>query len=108
PLAAFLPSETALNVRDSTAVPVRPQPEVAWSSLRFVVQLRQTYLLCESADGIYLLDQHAAAERVTFARLQKQYRGRAVPSQALLFPVTLDVLPAEAELVELRSKEMAE
>jgi DNA mismatch repair protein MutL len=115
PIPAELPLEILFNaepaliaVRDSAALAVRSQPEIAWSSLKFVVQLRQTYLLCESADGIYLLDQHAAAERVTFTRLRKQYQGRAVPSQALLFPVTLDVLPAEAELVELRGKEMAE
>lgn len=107
--AAALASEPALfEVRDSAAVGLKSQPEIAWSSLRFVTQLRQTYLLSESADGIYLLDQHAAAERVTFTRLRKQYQSRAVPSQALLFPVTLDVLPAEAELVEQRASEMAE
>jgi DNA mismatch repair protein MutL len=104
----FSQNPTLNAVRDSATVEARPRPEIAWSSLHFVTQLRQTYLLCESADGIYLLDQHAAAERVTFTRLRKQYQGRAVPSQALLFPVTLEVLPAEAELVELRSKEMAE
>ena len=54
------------------------------------------------------MDQHAAAERVTFTRLRRDYQARAVPSQSLLFPVTLDVLPAEAELIELRGKEMAE
>jgi DNA mismatch repair protein MutL len=109
PLESLFAGDLALNaVHDSATIPLRPRPEIAWSSLRFVAQLRQTYLLCESADGIYLLDQHAAAERVTFTRLRKQYQGRAVPSQALLFPVTLDVLPAEAELVELRGKEMAE
>ena len=104
----FLAEPALIAVRDSATLPIRPRPEVAWSSLRFVAQLRQTYLLCESNDGIYLLDQHAAAERVTFTRLRKQYQGRAVPSQSLLFPVTLDVLAAEAELVELRAKEMAE
>ena len=97
-----------IAVRDSSAQPNRPQPEIAWSSLTFVAQLRQTYLLCESREGIYLLDQHAAAERVTFTRLRKQYQGRAVPSQSLLFPVTLEVLPAEVELIEQRGKEMAE
>jgi DNA mismatch repair protein MutL len=109
--AAALPmviDEPLIAVRDSAAPPIRPEREVAWSSLTFVAQLRQTYLLCESRDGIYLLDQHAAAERVTFTRLRKQYQGRAVPSQSLLFPVTLEVLPAEAELVELRGREMAE
>ena len=97
-----------LAVRDSSGVPNRPQPEIVWSSLTFVAQLRQAYLLCESREGIYLLDQHAAAERVTFTRLRNQYQSRAVPSQSLLFPVTLDVLPAEVELVEQRGKEMAE
>jgi DNA mismatch repair protein MutL len=107
-LEALFSVEASLHtVRDSSAT-LKQRPEIAWSSLRFVTQLRQTYLLCESADGIYLLDQHAAAERVTFTRLRKQYQGRAVPSQALLFPVTLEVLPAEAELVEQRGKEMAE
>jgi len=100
--------EPLLSVRDNAALPLRPQLEIAWSSLNFVAQLRQTYLLCESRDGIYLLDQHAAAERVTFTRLRKQYQARAVPSQSLLFPVTLEVLAAEVELVEERSKEMAE
>lgn len=100
-------AEPELNVSDAASVG-RAQPHIEWSSLSFVAQLRQTYLLCESRDGIYLLDQHAAAERVTFTRLQKQYRARAVPAQSLLFPVTLEVLPAEAELVELRAKEMAE
>lgn len=104
---AALP-ELLFAVREGSLQPVRPEREIAWSSLKFVAQLRQTYLLCESREGIYLLDQHAAAERVTFTRLRKQYQARAVPSQALLFPVTLEVLPAEAELVEQRGKEMAE
>jgi DNA mismatch repair protein MutL len=115
PIASEMPREAlfagslALNtLHDSASVPLRPKPEVPWSSLRFVVQLRQTYLLCEGNDGIFLLDQHAAAERVTFTRLRKQYQGRAVPSQALLFPVVLDVLASEAELVETCAKEMAE
>lgn len=104
----FAGAEPLLAVRDSAPLPQRSHSEIAWSSLNFVAQLRQTYLLCESGDGIYLLDQHAAAERVTFTRLRKQYQGRAVASQSLLFPVTLDVSAAEAELVELRGKELCE
>jgi DNA mismatch repair protein MutL len=67
-----------------------------------------TYLICEGEDGIYLLDQHAAAERVTFTRLVRQYQARAVPAQALLFPLVVDVSPAELELVEERQREIAE
>ena len=97
-----------IAVRDSAAAPIEPRPAVRWASLRFVAQLRQTYLLCEGADGIYLLDQHAAAERVTFTRLRREYQSRSVPSQSLLFPVTVEVTAAEAEIVEERRSEIAE
>jgi DNA mismatch repair protein MutL len=96
------------TVRDHTFAPIRPRAEVPWASLRFVAQLRMTYLLCEGEDGIYLLDQHAAAERVTFTRLLREYQARSVPSQALLFPQVVDVSAAELELVEERQKELAE
>jgi DNA mismatch repair protein MutL len=76
--------------------------------LRFLAQVRMTYLICEGEDGIYLLDQHAAAERVTFTKLRRQYQARSVPSQALLFPLVLDVSAAELELVEQCQREIAE
>jgi len=106
PEGALEPSLVA--ARDHAAAPIRPRPEVPWSSLRFIAQLRMTYLVCEGEDGIYLLDQHAAAERVTFTRLRREYQARSVPSQALLFPLVVDVSPAELELVEERQKEIAE
>ncbi len=95
-------------VRDHSASPIRPRPEVPWASLRFIAQLRMTYLICEGEDGIYLLDQHAAAERVTFTRLLRQYQARSVPAQALLFPLVIDVTAAELELVDERQREIAE
>jgi DNA mismatch repair protein MutL len=109
------PRDTAVDdepalvaVRDHTTSPIRPRPEVPWASLRFIAQLRVTYLMCEGEDGIYLLDQHAAAERVTFTRLRREYQARSVPSQALLFPVVIDVSSEELELVDSRQKEIAE
>jgi DNA mismatch repair protein MutL len=105
---AELPDPPLVAVRDHAASPIRPRPEVPWASLRFIAQLRVTYLVCEGEDGIYLLDQHAAAERVTFTRLRREYQARSVPSQALLFPLVLDVSPAELELVEERQRDIAE
>ncbi len=95
------------EVRDSTASRAAPRTEVRWSDLRFVAQVRQTYLLCEGTDGLYVLDQHAAAERVTFDRLRRQYLDKAIPSQALLFPLTLDVTATELELIEERIADFA-
>jgi DNA mismatch repair protein MutL len=96
----------ALTVSDSAA-PIAPSPAVRWTSLRFIAQVRQTYLLCEGEEGLYVIDQHAAAERVNFDRMRKQHRSRAVPAQALLFPVTMQVTGAEAELVEAKAEELA-
>lgn len=87
-----------LRVGD-TARPISPGEHVTWSSLRFIAQLRQTYLLCEGEDALYIVDQHAAAERVTFDRLRKQYRSRQVAAQTLLFPLLIDVSSEEAEFV---------
>jgi len=97
-----------LAVRDSTPLAIRPSPNTTWSSLRFVAQVRQTYLLCEGDDGLYVLDQHAAAERVTFTKLRREYQSQAVPSQALLFPVMCEVSPAEVDLVEAHTSAIAE
>jgi DNA mismatch repair protein MutL len=102
-------SEAVLLVRDAAAAaPIRPRPEVRWSNLRFISQVRQTYLLCEAEDGLYVLDQHAAAERVTFTRLRRQYQSRAVSAQSLLFPITFDVSSVEAGLIEEHSKQIAD
>ncbi|XXX76907.1 DNA mismatch repair endonuclease MutL [Sorangium sp. So ce134] len=73
---------------------------LAWKSLRFLAQVRNTYFVCEGPDGIYFLDQHAAAERVTFHRLRASYDGRDVATQKLLFPVLVPAAPAEVSLVE--------
>jgi DNA mismatch repair protein MutL len=95
-------------VRDSAASPLLPRPGVRWSSLSFTAQVRQTYLICESDDGLYLLDQHAASERVNFDRLTRAYRARMVPSQRLLFPVILEVSGIEAELADAHGEQIGE
>lgn len=71
-----------------------------WGKLKFLAQVKLTYLVCEGKDGLYVIDQHAAAERVAFAKLMSQYQSRAMAAQALLFPVMVDLLPAEIELIE--------
>jgi len=79
----------------------------AFSRLTFVCQVRQTYLICEGADGIYVLDQHACAERVTFHRLRRAHAGRDIPTQALLFPVSVEVTARDSAFVEEQHAELA-
>jgi DNA mismatch repair protein MutL len=99
--------EPLIAVQDSATAPLRPRAETSWSSLTFIAQVRLTYLVCEGEDGLYVLDQHAAAERVSFDRLRRAYHDRAIPSQALLFPIVVEVSPSEVELVEQRADEIA-
>jgi len=68
--------------------------------LRVVGQLSQTYVIAEGPDGAYLLDQHAAHERVLYEKLKRQKESREVPSQVLLEPLTVELLPRQAAVVE--------
>jgi DNA mismatch repair protein MutL len=76
------------------------EKKVVFGALRFVAQIRQMFFVCEGSDGLYLLDQHAAAERVTFHRLKRGFDAKQVASQKLLFPVVVTVTPSEAAMVE--------
>jgi DNA mismatch repair protein MutL len=77
------------------------QPELpaqAESVLRLIGQVAATYLVAEGPDGLYLIDQHAAHERVLFEQFMAQ-NAKSIPSQSLLEPVTVDFPPAEASLL---------
>lgn len=71
-----------------------------YGSLRFLAQLRGVFLLCEGEDGLYVLDQHAAAERVTFDRLRRAYASRQVAMQKLLLPEVIDLRADEVAALE--------
>ncbi|ELZ08085.1 DNA mismatch repair protein MutL [Natrinema thermotolerans DSM 11552] len=65
-------------------------------ALRVLGQLHDTYLVCETDDGLVLIDQHAADERVNYERLQAAFADDAT-AQALADPVELELTAAEAE-----------
>jgi DNA mismatch repair protein MutL len=62
-------------------------------------QVGTAYLVAEGPDGLYLVDQHAAHERVLFERFMVQ-RQEKVPTQALLEPVSVELDPASTKLLE--------
>ncbi|HUF37078.1 MAG TPA: DNA mismatch repair endonuclease MutL [Anaerolineales bacterium] len=66
--------------------------------LRLIGQIASAYLVAEGPDGLYLIDQHAAHERVLFERLMGQRRGE-IASQALLAPEAIDLPPHQSGLV---------
>lgn len=79
----------------------------AYASLRFLGQVFRGYLVCEGADRIVLIDQHAAHERVAFERLRAQHAAGAIERQALLLPITVDLDPRQTEAVHARLTDLA-
>ncbi|MBI1388291.1 MAG: DNA mismatch repair endonuclease MutL [bacterium] len=65
-----------------------------------VGQLLDCYILAESKKGLYIIDQHAAHERLMFEKFLVQSQKASLASQAMLFPLTLDVTTDEAVLLE--------
>jgi DNA mismatch repair protein MutL len=67
--------------------------------LRLIGQIGATYLVAEGPDGLYLIDQHAAHERVLFERYQKQLSG-PIPAQILLEPALIQLPPHSAQSLQ--------
>ncbi len=97
PRPAEYPAET------STALPDQPSDATELPSgqlplLRLIGQVGLSYLVAEGPDGLYLIDQHAAHERVLFERLMKQVDGKRIPAQVLLEPTVVTLPPQQAGL----------
>ncbi|HET6147285.1 MAG TPA: DNA mismatch repair endonuclease MutL [Polyangia bacterium] len=95
------------------ATAVEPDPGTAadgrepfFATLNYVGQLDRTYLVCEGPGEMILIDQHAAHERIAFARLRAAHGRREIRRQRLLFPIPVELdelaaaLASDATLLE--------
>jgi len=71
-----------------------------FAELKIIGQVHNTYIICESDQGLVLIDQHAAHERVLYEYLKGRYKGQRGPDQSLLIPETVDLGYREAEILE--------
>jgi DNA mismatch repair protein MutL len=109
------PLERATLPSGAAPDPLQPEPPPAslfrgvgfYTSLEFLAQVRATFLVCAGSDGLYVLDQHAAAERVTFHRLRTAFASRTVEMQRLLIPEVIDLVSAEVATIEEHADEIA-
>lgn len=68
-------------------------------------QLHETYIVSQTADGIVIVDQHAAHERLVYERMKQAMEGGGLPSQGLLLPEVVELDEASAERVVARADE---
>ncbi len=64
-------------------------------TLRPLGQIRNSFILAVNEDGLWIIDQHVAHERVLFERVLKQRAAQKVESQRLLMPIVLELSPAQ-------------
>lgn len=72
-------------------------------SLSLIGQLHGTYLICGNEEGLYLIDQHAAHERVNYEYYVEAFGKPAEASQELFIPITVEYTPNEAERIRERT-----
>ncbi len=89
--------------------PVSQQaPAFSLPALRLLGQLASSYIIAEGPDGLYLIDQHAAHERILFEKLKHQLSYQQIEVQGLLEPATLEVNPRQDEVLKAHYENLTE
>ena len=97
--ALRLPGSRADSAGD-TQTPEASPKLAAQQQFQIIGVLSKLYVLMENADGLVLVDQHAAHERILFEELRRRMEEQGVPTQKLLLPQTFDVPPRDADWIE--------
>ena len=99
---------TAAEAPEHPPYPQPLVPQKALPVLRVLGQVRTTYITAEGPDGVYLIDQHAAHERVLFERVRTETLSQPQPVQSLMEPVTVELDSRQRELVESHAELIAQ
>jgi len=83
-------------------------PTIELPVLRVLGQLANTYIIAEGPSGLYLIDQHAAHERIVYDRISAQWAQKEVEVQGLLQPITIELSPREDETFKASKEFLAE
>ena len=83
-------------------------PTMELPVLRVLGQLSNTYIIAEGPDGLYLIDQHAAHERILYDQILAQWAQKEVEVQGLLQPITIEFSPREEETLRASEEFLAE
>jgi len=103
--ASYTPSSVPMSVR-MEETPVDVVADMPLGVAR--AQLHETYVIAQTADGIVIVDQHAAHERLVYERMKKALANGGVARQPLLIPEVVELDPSEVTRVVARAGELAE
>ena len=98
---------------DGCAPPIAVEPEAssdlapALASLKPLGQIRDSFILAVNPEGLWIVDQHVAHERVLFEKILKQRAAQKVESQRLLLPLLIELTPAQQATFTEISDELA-
>jgi DNA mismatch repair protein MutL len=96
----------AYSARVEEAVAEPAQMELPLGVAR--AQVHETYIIAQTADGIVIVDQHAAHERLVYERMKESLAQGGVARQPLLIPEIVELDPSEVDRVAARADELAE
>lgn len=97
PLSSPPPEPVEVPIAPPADPPREETPKA--SDYRIIGVLGKLYVLLEAKEGLVLMDQHAAHERVLFEELRRRLETEATPSQRLLAPIMVDLVPRDFDLV---------
>ena len=95
-------------VSDKEPTFTAPLPTLSLPILRVIGQLSNTYIIAEGPEGLYLIDQHAAHERILYERVLAQWSRQEVEVQGLLEPITIELNPREEEILRANKDMLAQ
>jgi len=102
PVSFIRPTAVSPHAQHHSIASPSTAPAGFFASLRVIGQVFEGYLVCEGAESLLVIDQHAAHERVTFERLRHAYADGGVARQRLLVPTVVDVGAQAAPLLAER------
>ena len=81
---------------------------IALSKVRPLAQLHDSFIIAVDDEGLLLVDQHVAHERILFDKFRRKENNRPIESQNLLLPETVDLTPAQSEAFKLVEDQLAD